>query len=31
VETDRGRTRFLLNSDNDVHRFDEHRALVTAS
>ena len=29
VETDRGRTRFLLNSDSDVHRFDEHRALLT--
>jgi hypothetical protein len=29
VETDRGRTRFVLNSEDDVRRFDEHRAVVT--
>ena len=29
VETDRGRTRFLLNNEDDVHRLDEHRALIT--
>jgi hypothetical protein len=29
VETDRGRTRFLLNSEDDVHALDEHRALIT--
>jgi hypothetical protein len=31
VETDRGRTRFLLNSEDDVHRLDPHRALLTDS
>lgn len=29
IETDRGRTRFLLNNEDDVHRLDEHRALLT--
>jgi hypothetical protein len=29
VETDHGLTRFLLNSEDDVHPLDEHRALVT--
>jgi Domain of unknown function (DUF1854) len=29
VETDRGRTHFVLNSEDDVHRLDEDRALVT--
>ena len=29
VETDRGSTRFLLNNEDDVHRLDEHRALIT--
>jgi hypothetical protein len=29
VETDRGRARFLLNSEDDVHALDEHRALIT--
>jgi hypothetical protein len=29
VETDRGPTRFLLNSEDDVYRLDERRALVT--
>ncbi len=29
VETDRGPTRFLLRSEEDVHPMDEHRALVT--
>jgi hypothetical protein len=29
VETDRGRTRFLLNSEDDVHRLDGARALIT--
>jgi hypothetical protein len=28
VETDRGPTRFTLNSEDDVRRLDEHRALV---
>ncbi|HEV3259380.1 MAG TPA: DUF1854 domain-containing protein [Gemmataceae bacterium] len=28
VETDRGRTRFLLNSEDDVRRLDDHRALI---
>lgn len=28
VETDRGRTRFLLNSGDDVRRLGPHRALV---
>lgn len=29
IETDRGCTRFLLNNEDDVHRLDEHRALLT--
>src|SRR6185437_9182628 len=29
VETDRGRTRFLLNNEDDVHELSEHRALIT--
>ena len=29
VETDRGRTTFVLNSEDDVHELDEHRALLT--
>jgi Domain of unknown function (DUF1854) len=29
VETDRGQTRFLLNNEDDVHRLDEQRALIT--
>ena len=29
VETDRGPTRFLLNSEDDVCPLDDHRALVT--
>ena len=29
VETDRGRTSFLLKSEDNIHRLDEHRALVT--
>ncbi len=29
VETDRGRTRFVLNSEEDVHELDEQRALIT--
>jgi Domain of unknown function (DUF1854) len=29
VETDRGRTRFLLKSDDDVRRLDHRRALIT--
>jgi len=29
VETDRGRTSFVLNSEDDVHELDEHRALIT--
>ncbi len=28
VETDRGRTRFLLNSGDDVRRLGPHRALI---
>jgi hypothetical protein len=28
VETDRGPTRFVLNSEDDVHSLDGHRALV---
>jgi hypothetical protein len=31
VETDRGRTRFLLNSEDDVHQLSDHSALVTDS
>lgn len=31
VETDRGRTAFVLNSEDDVHELDEHRALITDS
>jgi hypothetical protein len=29
VETDRGRTTFLLNSEDDVHCLEGHRALIT--
>jgi hypothetical protein len=29
VETDRGRTSFVLDSEDDVHELDEHRALIT--
>lgn len=29
VETDRGPTRFLLNSEDDIHPLADHRALVT--
>lgn len=29
VETERGRTSFVLNSEDDVHELDEHRALIT--
>ncbi len=29
VETDRGRTSFVLNSEDDVHELDEQRALLT--
>lgn len=29
VETDRGRTTFVLNSEDDVHELEEHRALIT--
>jgi hypothetical protein len=29
VETDRGRTSFVLNSEDDVHELDEYRALIT--
>ena len=29
VETDRGRTTFLLNSEDDVHCLEVHRALIT--
>ena len=28
VETDRGRTRFVLNSEDDIHPLDDHRALL---
>jgi hypothetical protein len=28
VETDRGLARFVLNSEDDVHALDEHRALL---
>lgn len=31
VETDRGRTRFQLNSEDDVHQLSDHSALVTDS
>lgn len=31
VETDRGRTRFTLNSDDDVRRLGPHRALIVDS
>jgi Domain of unknown function (DUF1854) len=31
VETDRGLTRFMLRSEDDVHRLDDHRALITDS
>jgi hypothetical protein len=29
VETDRGRTSFVLDSEDDVHELDEYRALIT--
>jgi hypothetical protein len=29
VETDRGRTSFVLNNEDDVHELDERRALIT--
>jgi hypothetical protein len=29
VETDRGRTAFVVNSEDDVHELDERRALIT--
>lgn len=29
VETDRGRTVFMLDSEDDVHELDERRALIT--
>jgi hypothetical protein len=29
VETDRGRTSFILNSEDDVHELDAQRALIT--
>ncbi|MGH7224373.1 MAG: DUF1854 domain-containing protein [Gemmataceae bacterium] len=29
VETDRGRTSFVLDSEDDVHELDQYRALVT--
>jgi hypothetical protein len=29
VETDHGRTTFVLNNEDDVHRLGEHRALLT--
>ena len=29
VETDRGRTSFVLNNEDDVHELGGHRALVT--
>jgi len=28
VETDRGRTQFLLGAEEDVHRLDQHRAII---
>jgi hypothetical protein len=28
VETDRGRTQFLLGNEDDVHRLDGHRAVI---
>jgi hypothetical protein len=31
VETDRGPTRFVINSEDDVHRLDDHRALIADS
>src|SRR5262249_33759950 len=31
VQTERGRTYFVLNSEDAVHRLDEHRALLTDS
>ncbi|MFL5245361.1 MAG: DUF1854 domain-containing protein [Gemmataceae bacterium] len=31
VETDRGRTKFQLNNENDIHRLKEHGALLTDS
>lgn len=29
VETDRGRTRFVLKNEDDVHLLDDHAALIT--
>lgn len=29
IDTDRGRTSFVLNSEDDVHELDERRALIT--
>lgn len=29
VETDRGRTSFVLDSEEDVHELEQHRALIT--
>lgn len=31
VETDRGRTRFVLKAEDDVHRLGSHRALIIDS
>jgi hypothetical protein len=31
IETDRGWTRFVINSEDDVHRLDDHRALLADS
>jgi hypothetical protein len=31
VETDRGHTMFLLTTDEDVRRIDDHRAMITDS
>ncbi len=28
IETDRGRTQFLLGNEDDVHRLDGHRAMI---
>jgi hypothetical protein len=28
IETDRGRTQFLLGNEDDVHRLDSHRAVI---
>jgi hypothetical protein len=29
IETDRGRTQFVLNNEDDVHEFGDHKALIT--